>query len=173
MPDYPAGGVPEGMSDIGAAFGPSAMYVEERPGGEASRSRAWMRGGRRLALAGLCVALLAGCSGSQDDAVAEVAREFHEAVAAGDGAAACGVLAPTTRSEVEQSAGKQCAVAILEEQIPGVSGEGSSSVFGTMAQVRYAGDVVFLTRMPAGWRVLAAGCVERSVGPANCLVKGG
>jgi hypothetical protein len=105
--------------------------------------------------------------------VADVAREFHEAVAAGDGAATCGVLAPTTRSEVEQSAGKECAVAIIEEPIPGVSGAGSSSVFGTMAQVRYAGDVVFLTRMPSGWRVLAAGCVERAAGPADCLVKGG
>jgi hypothetical protein len=122
--------------------------------------------------AGLCLTVLAGCAGSQDDTVREVAEGFHDAVAAGDGAAACAVLAPTTRDELEQSTGKECRAAILEEDLPDVTGDGDPDVFGSMAEVAYAGDTVFLTRLPDGWRVLAAGCTPQPVGPHECLVKG-
>ena len=93
-------------------------------------------------------------------------------MADGDGAAACALLAPTTRSELEQSTGKECAVAILEEA-PDAGGDGGDvQVFGVMAQVRWDGDTVFLTRMPDGWRVLAAGCVPRCEGAVRVRREG-
>ena len=115
---------------------------------------------------------LSGCGGSQDTAVADQAERFHRAVADGDGSAACALLAPVTRSELEQSTGKECAVAILEEAPAARSEGGDVQVFGTMAQVRGDGDTVFLTRMPDGWRVLAAGCAPRAKAPYECAVKG-
>lgn len=134
----------------------------------AARIRAGASGIALLAL-GLS---LSGCGGSQDAAVADLAERFRGAVADGDGAAACALLAPATRGELEQSTGKECAAAILEEA-PGARGEGGDvQVFGTMAQVRGDGDTVFLTRMPDGWRVLAAGCAPRAKAPYECAVKG-
>jgi hypothetical protein len=115
---------------------------------------------------------LVGCGGSQDVAVANAAEEFFFSVNRGEGSAACALLAPTTRSELEQSTGKECATAILEE-VSDVRGDhGDVEVFGTMAQVRWHRDAVFLTRTPDGWRVLAAGCVSRGDGPLDCVVKG-
>lgn len=121
----------------------------------------------------LALGLLAGCGGSQDVAVSDVAEEFYTSVADGDGAAACALLAPTTRSELEQSSGKKCATAILQETPQAHGDSGIVEVFDTMAQVRFDGDTAFLTRMPNGWRVLAAACSPRPVGPHDCRVKGG
>ena len=118
-------------------------------------------------------AALAACGGSEDAAVTNVAEEFYSAVAEGDGAAACALLTPGTRSELEQSSGKECPAAILEEA-PSTPGDGGvAEVFNTMAQVRWDGDTAFLARMPDGWRVLAVACEPRAVGPYDCKVKGG
>ena len=125
-----------------------------------------------IALAVLCVAALAGCGGSQDETVRDLARHFHDAVAAGDGDAACDALTHATRYELSDSAGMSCEQAVLEEHLPTVIGNGEVSVFGTMAQVDYAADTVFLTRMPEGWRILAAGCMPRATGPYDCTLKG-
>jgi hypothetical protein len=139
----------------------------------AGRFRTWGSGiGSGIALAALCVATLTGCGGSQDETVRDLARHFNDALAAGEGAAACDVLTPSTRDELEQSTGKACSEAVLEEPIPAVIGAGEVAVFGTMAQVDYAGDTVFLTRMPDGWKILAAGCAPRATGPYDCTLKG-
>jgi hypothetical protein len=111
-----------------------------------------------LALVAASCLAVAGCSGAQDDAVADVVADFYEAVAVGDGEGACAVLAPATLSELEQSAGKPCAEAILGEGVPDVADPERIEVFGTMAQVRYDQDVAFLTRFEDGWRVVAAAC---------------
>jgi hypothetical protein len=130
--------------------------------------------GARIRVGASGIALLAlacsvsACGGSQDGAVTEVAGSVHR----GDGAAACATLAPTTRSELEQSSGKPCAAAILEEVSDDRGDGGDVQVFGSMAQVRWRDRAVFLTRMPDGWRVLAAGCVPRAVGPDDCAVTG-
>jgi hypothetical protein len=121
---------------------------------------------------GLGLFSLLGCGASQNENVNSIARDFHDAMAAGDGAAACAVLAPVTRSELEQSVGTECRLAILEEKIPQAEGDAETAVFDTMARVEYGDDIVFLTRMPDGWRVLAAGCTPRAVGPDECLLKG-
>jgi hypothetical protein len=85
------------------------------------------------------------------------------------------VLAPSTRSELEQSAGKPCPEAILEEDVPEASDPTATEVFGTMAQVRYADETAFLTRSDQGWLVLAVACGSRPEGPErpyDCQVKG-
>jgi len=104
--------------------------------------------------------------------VSNVVEEFYVSVHHEDGAAACALLARTTRRELEQSSGEQCAAAILEELTDDRSNEDTVEVFGTMAQVRWRGGAVFLTRMPNGWRVLAAGCAPKAEAPYDCLVKG-
>jgi len=90
---------------------------------------------------GLGLVSLLGCGASQDENVNAVSRDFHDALAAGDGAAACAVLAPVTRSEREQSAGKECRIAVLEEELPQVEGDAETAVFDTMARIEY-GDAV-------------------------------
>jgi hypothetical protein len=119
--------------------------------------------------------LLSSCGGSQDQAVTEAAQSYAEALAQDDGASACAVLAPSTRSELEQSSGKDCGEAILDEAVTDVGSRESVAAYGTMAEVRFAKDTVFLTRFRAGWRVLAAACTPpaESSGAYDCQVEGG
>src|SRR5512133_1267339 len=120
----------------------------------------------------VAVGATAGCGSAQAVPVRDVAAAFHRALAASAGQGGCALLAPTTVSEVEQSSGKPCARGVLGEGVPAVSGRGSVHVFGTMAQVRYAGDVTFLARFGAGWKVLAAACTPQGEQPYDCAIKG-
>jgi hypothetical protein len=99
-----------------------------------------------------------GCLSSQTTGVSAAAQGFYSALAEGDGAGACEWLSAATRTELEQSAGKACAEALLEEDIPGPDGVDSARVYGTMAIVTAAGDTMFLGRFPQGWLVTAVGC---------------
>jgi hypothetical protein len=116
---------------------------------------------------------LTGC-GSQphEDAVTSVADAFQRAFADKDGAAACAELAPETRSELEQSAGKPCAEAVLEEPV-GPSSSSRVEVFGTQALVGAGRSAIFLARFPEGWKVMAAACTPQPVGPYDCSISGG
>lgn len=128
-------------------------------------------GASAIAVLALGVSLSA-CGGSQDGAVREVAEKFYAAVTDGDGEGACELLVPATRSELEQSSGKECAMAILDDAPQAHGDSGVVEVYATMAQVRWDGDTAFLARMPGGWRVLAAGCRPRADDPYDCAVKG-
>jgi hypothetical protein len=135
----------------------------------------WSRAGSSgIALLALGIPLSA-CGGSQDAAVSDVVDEFYASVEDGDGEDACALLVPATRSELEQSSGEECAAAITAEDLDLGSGDGGDvEVYDTMAQARFKGTTAaFLARLPDGWRVLAAGCTPRSVGPYDCKVKGG
>jgi hypothetical protein len=116
---------------------------------------------------------LSSCGDAQDDDVVRVAREFYSAVEAGEGAQACTLLAPSTRSELQQSSGSPCEEAILEEVRAPTGRQLDADAFGTMARVRMAGDTVFLTRFDTGWLVMAAACTPPSKpGAYECQVKG-
>jgi hypothetical protein len=117
---------------------------------------------------------LTGC-GSQphEHAVTSVADAFHEAFAAKDGSAACAELAPQTRRELEQSAGKPCAEAVLEEPVSPRTEPQRIEVFGTQAIVGVGEGTTFLARFPDGWRVMAAACKPQPVGPYDCSISGG
>jgi len=115
---------------------------------------------------------LSGCSSGHEDAVATVARDYFGALRSGDGQTACDLLAPETRSELEQSAKAPCPEALLGEAVAQPGARGPVSVFGTMAEVRYDDDTVFLAEFDDGWRVMASACTERPGRPYDCLVKG-
>src|SRR4051812_19152556 len=95
------------------------------------------------------VALLLATTGCADATAGpeSVADRFEAAVSAQDGQGACALLAAATVDEVEQSSGEPCPKALLEDAQDG-GARVESSRFGTMAQVRYRDDVLFLTRGP-------------------------
>jgi hypothetical protein len=115
--------------------------------------------------------VLGGCSSAQDGAVRDLAGRFYAAVAADDGDSACDLLAPATRSELEQSAGRPCAQAVLNEDVPEVGEPAGIEVFGVMAQVRFAGETAFLTRFADGWRIVAAACTP-TANRYDCSIEG-
>lgn len=128
--------------------------------------------------AALVLPVTSSCSGAGDDEVADVARAFYEAVGARDGAAACRLLAPPTRSEVESSSGTSCAQGILDEGVQEAVGAPEVDVYATMARVRWPQETTFLARYDAGWRVYAAGCSPDPESPRDadrfdCDVQGG
>ena len=82
-------------------------------------------------------------------------------------------LAPETAAEVEESAGKSCAEAILQEDLLEPGSVVGSDVYGQWAQVRFSGDTVFLAMFGDGWRVVAAGCTPRGQRPYDCVIQGG
>jgi hypothetical protein len=116
---------------------------------------------------------LAGCTQPHDEDVRRVASAFYEAYAARDGASTCAHLAPRTRSELEQSAGKRCATAVLEEEVPKVSEPVDVQVFGTQAEVKWNGETTFLARFQSGWKVMAAVCKPQPGRPYDCTISGG
>jgi hypothetical protein len=122
-------------------------------------------------LAGLPVALLlSGCAGTQDAATGSVAEQLLDAVGNGDGAAACDLLAPATRSELESSSGSSCEEAILEEDLGDGSGPVREEVFDTAAQVKVGSDTVFLSRFDGRWLVVAAACTRTPGRPYDCSI---
>jgi hypothetical protein len=128
---------------------------------------------RGAALTGLVLGLvLAGCGDTEDSAVENVAGDLLEATSRGDGQAACEMLSPHTRDELEQSSGKPCERAILEESIGRGGAVRDAQVFETMAEVKYDDEIVFLSRFDSGWLVVATACTPRPDGPYDCSVSG-
>jgi hypothetical protein len=123
----------------------------------------------------ICVLALAGCSsvGERGEAAGSVAVKLMTAVDSKDGASACATLAPDTLAELEQSAGKPCAEAILDEDLPKPGPVTGTDVYGQWAQVRLSDDTLFLAVFPGGWRVVAAGCTPRGERPYDCTLQGG
>jgi len=114
-----------------------------------------------------------GCATQTAPAPREVAGEFAQALSAENGQDACRLLAPETRSQLVRAAGEPCASAILEEELPEQGPVERSSSFGTMAEITYAADTMFLTEFPCGWKVMAAGCAPVTGHPYDCQLQGG
>ncbi|GAA4957635.1 hypothetical protein [Actinoplanes utahensis] len=104
-----------------------------------------------------------------DGAAEDTARRFLQAVADGDGQAACRALAPRTAEEIDAP----CAESILGESLAAPSPRATTEVYGQRALVTFDGDAVFLAVFPDGWRVVAAGCTPRGEQPYDCAVQGG
>jgi hypothetical protein len=83
------------------------------------------------------------------------------------------VLAPDTAAELEESAGKPCPQAILDEDLPEPGAVTGTAVYGQWAQVRLNGDTIFLGVFADGWRVVAAGCTPHDDQPYDCTLQGG
>jgi len=125
----------------------------------------------RLAALPAAILVLAGCAsvGHREDAAAAVAMRLLNAVAAGDGEAACAILAPDTAESVAEE--EPCAEAILDAKLPRPGTVVGADVYGQWAQVRLDDDTVFLAAFPGGWRVVAAGCTPRADQPYRCAVE--
>lgn len=127
-----------------------------------------------LAAALVVLTLASGCGSSADDDAEERAAHFYAAIASDDGAAACDDLAPKARESLEQQEGKPCAEAILGQRLPADTGQGDTRVYGSMAQVEYAGETAFLSRYDEGWLLTAVGCGRASGDePHDCKIEVG
>ncbi|WP_250005811.1 hypothetical protein [Actinoplanes sp. M2I2] len=126
----------------------------------------------RCLTAAFLVWAVAGCSsvGDREAAASEVATRLHAAVDAGDGAAACAILAPGTVESVAED--EPCPEAILDKDLPRPGTVVETSVYGQWAQVKLSDDTVFLGAFPGGWRVVAAGCTPQASRPYDCTVQG-
>lgn len=125
------------------------------------------------ALTLLLPVLLTGCGSGQDEAVRGRAAAFEDAVAGEDWAGACALLAPETRTELEAAAKLPCAEALAEESLPPPGTLERVEVFGTMAEVRYQGETLFLTKFADEWLLHAAGCTPQHPKPYDCALHGG
>ena len=122
-----------------------------------------IRGGAVLVLA----AGLTGCASAQEPEVQRVAAAFEDP--AGDPRARCDLLAPKALEALEQDRSGPCDQAIGELPLSGGDVQ-SVEVWGGDAQVRLAGDTLFLTETRAGWRVSAAACRPNGEAPYDCEV---
>ena len=130
-----------------------------------------MTGLRSCGAVAVALMLLTGCGASPSPAK-ETATRFTAAVAQARWRQACGLLTPRTRYELEQSAGSKCPKALSDEDLPRAGDVRGSSRFGTMAQVRFRGDTVFVARFGKVWRVSAAGCRKVPDHPYDCTLEG-
>jgi hypothetical protein len=104
------------------------------------------------------VFLTGGCSSDQVPDVTAAAQGFYAAVGQSEAGAACKLLSPAARTDLEQSSGKACPDAVLEEELPRTDEVESAQVYGTMAIVTTGEDTMFLGRFRGGWLVTAVGC---------------
>jgi hypothetical protein len=119
--------------------------------------------------------VLVGCGAvdSREAAAAGVAQRFRVAMSEDAGSAACDLLAPVTRRELEHASDLPCQRAVMAEGIPaGRSAALGSDVYGDQARVRFDGDTLFLAQFTGGWLVTAAGCTPRGELPYECTIKG-
>ncbi|MER7960278.1 hypothetical protein [Streptomyces sp. NPDC096030] len=114
-----------------------------------------------------------GASGTRVDGARDAARAFEQALASGDYGAACGLLAPETRAQVEEDEKQACAKALEGQELPAPGAVNGAEVYGRQALVRAGGETLFLSQFTRGWRVVAAGCTPQVDKPYQCILKGG
>ena len=124
-----------------------------------------------LALLLLCLATT-GCGRAGDrDRATEVAQKFLQAVGAGDGAVACGLLAADTRKALEDEEQKPCGEAIGAVQID-AGAPTAVELYLTNAKADLDnGGSAFLSETGDGWRVSAAGCTVGEGPPEDVPMK--
>ncbi len=113
--------------------------------------------------------LLTGCSSAHQPEIERVARTFEDP--SGDAEQRCDLLAPATRAALEESGSAPCTEVLQEVPLQGGAVE-SVEIWGGDAQVKLAGDTVFLTETSAGWRITAAACRPKGEAPYDCEVDG-
>jgi hypothetical protein len=117
-----------------------------------------------------CALLTAACAGTQDTEVSRAATGLLSAADSGDGAAACALLAPAVRTELEDTSGKPCDRAVLDEPLGEASGSVEVEVFDTTAQALVGSETLFLSRFDGRWLVIAAACTRVPGAPYDCSV---
>jgi hypothetical protein len=116
--------------------------------------------------------LVAGCASSPHrTTVSTAAVSFVQALAEGDGSAACDLLAPDAQKSASGATGTACEDAIISIEDDDTT-IGGVQVWGDAAQVHVGTDVLFLRRLSGKWLVSAAGCEPQAEGPYDCKVGG-
>lgn len=114
--------------------------------------------------------------GSDQRGARDVALAFTEALQNGNGDRACDLLAPRTRSAIEEQRKKSCDQAIVEvrEDLAVHGRLGPADVAETSAIVTTdEGDALFLDERQDGWHVGAAGCTRQAGdAPYDCALEG-
>ena len=129
---------------------------------------AWKFGGAAAVLAATVV-LTAGCGASAEKAsVGRATTAFFAAIAAQQDDRACADLVRQAAQALATS-DSSCAEQIGKLKLAGGTIR-AVRVWGERAQVLLSGDTVFLTRVPQGWKVTAAGCRRQVKGPYDCDV---
>jgi hypothetical protein len=124
--------------------------------------------------AGLVLVLVtSGCGVPGTSGGVAVGKRFTAAVSASEWDRACSLLAPETTAELEKSAGKGCPAALAEESPPEPGPLVGWSAFGTMTQLRFEEDTMFVARFRSGWRVVALECAPVPGHPYDCGIEGG
>jgi hypothetical protein len=140
----------------------------------AARSR--RAAGAVVLLSGLAsLAALTGCSAGgrgEPSGPVRAAEGFEAAMKRGDVAAACALLSPPTRDELEKSRSEQCPKALQGQDLPDGGTADDVQVYGDQALARMQGDYLFLTNVGGTWMVSAAGCKPQPDQPYDCEVKG-
>ena len=115
-----------------------------------------------------------GCAGqgSADDGTAAAAALRFTRDLAASPSEACGLLAPQTLKELEDSQGS-CPSSLPGLDLPRAAAVRRTEVYAKDAIVRLDKDTVFLARFDQGWRVTAAGCTPHGDLPYDCTLKGG
>ncbi|UNX55304.1 hypothetical protein MF406_03255 [Georgenia sp. TF02-10] len=145
----------------------------------------WRRGLARAAAVLAVGGAVVGCAAAPDGgAASEVVTDFFAAVDGGDGAAACGMLAPVTLEELEDDEGQSCASAVLggdvgptlqaeaAQVLPAGAGADAVQAYGRQAQAVVGEVTVFLTRSGERWVISAAGCEPVPERPYRCALEG-
>ena len=121
-----------------------------------------------LAVATMATVAAAGCA-VDTEGPARTAERFHTALAAHQEESACALLARRTAEKLP-GRGQSCAEALRELGFGPGGAVSAVSVWGDEAQVRLAGDTLFLHRFSDGWRIRAAGCEPEGDLPYDCEV---
>jgi uncharacterized lipoprotein NlpE involved in copper resistance len=111
--------------------------------------------------------LVACASQSDQDSAAAAAERFLHA-AGTDPAAACALLTPRARAELETSEGQSCAQAL-----PSLDGTvRQADTWSDQARVDTDDGTLYLTEFDTDWLVSAAGCRSNGDAPALCVLGG-
>jgi hypothetical protein len=125
-----------------------------------------------LILLGGCAAAAGNASPGDDAAARNIAGAFAKALSAGNGDAACQLMALQTRRTLETDTGADCKEAITSLGLDAEGAVRSAVAYGRTAQARLESDVIFLAFEAGGWRVRAAGCEFQPERPYDCDLKG-
>ena len=125
------------------------------------------RSGALIATAALAL-LASGCASVEQPEVERVATSFEDS--SGDPQGRCDLLMPDTAEQLEEQLGKSCSEGIGDVPLQG-GDVVEVQVWGGDALVRLAGDTLFLSKAPTGWRVAAAVCTPQAEGPYDCEVE--
>lgn len=117
------------------------------------------------------IAIALARNGDAPEAGATVER-FSSAIRGDDGEAACALLSPQTRKQLEEQEGARCEKAILELGLSGGAVR-RVEVAETSAVASVAGDGrTFLDESPGdGWQITALGCEPLPDRPDDCEVE--